>query len=604
MKKQLLRVAGFLLACTVAVVSIPSTGAFAEETDASETYELSLRTTDDRRSSSCIISSLDTAENDVTVKVGMYINSEDWDPEHYIEIISARWEATAAVDGAILSQNSTLKCVQFSNVSDILAMGKTQTVTYSGGTYQSRYEPYCLAQIVTVDDQSRELDRSSSLNVTTLDYAFDPIFGSVVYTADNQQVRFSARYYESQEDKNADLAEKTTTRKKLHRYYCDIKYNSEGIPYYTFDYIDQYSFEQQEAVGLLPCYDSSMAANKPVPGMSNFFQWVYTGSTPTQFLGASDEFPLITFDITLKKGTPEGAYYIDFVDNETSASMGGGNTFISGRNLPVSYPDADRLNGFTIYVNEDAPRITTETSTETTTTTTTTTTESESLTTESETTESVEETTALTEETTDTTEVAFTETEETTTETTSETAPVSTEETTTETTPPETTTETTTTRYDPEVYLEPKQSMTERDTAILKLYNLPSDASVVWISSATDIVTVLDSEKTYSLIYAKHPGKATVYALVSGKVYSCEVAVSEKMRVEIELCGDVNCDGNITLADVVFLGHYLIDRVQLSDVAVKNADCNGNGTVESADAAALMKFLIHMVDALPLESTE
>ena len=63
--------------------------------------------------------------------------------------------------------------------------------------------------------------------------------------------------------------------------------------------------------------------------MSNFFQWVYTGSTPTQFLGASDEFPLITFDITLKKGTPEGAYYIDFVDNETSASMGGGNTFIS-----------------------------------------------------------------------------------------------------------------------------------------------------------------------------------------------------------------------------------------------------------------------------------
>ena len=374
MKKQLLRVAGFLLACTVAVVSIPSMGAFAEEANASETYELSLRTADDRRSSSCIISSLDTAENDVTVKVGMYINSEDWDPEHYIEIVSARWEATAAVDGAILSQNSAMKCVQFSNVSNILAMGKTKTITYSGGTYQSKYEPYCLAQIVTVDDQSREMDRSSSLNVTTLDYAFDPIFGSVVYTADNQQVRFSARYYESQEDKNADLAEKTTTRKKLHRYYCDIQYNSEGIPYYTFDYIDQHSFEQQEAIGLLPCYDPAMATNKPVPGMSNFFQWVYTGSTPTQFLGASDEFPLITFDITLKKGTPEGAYYIDFVDNETSASMGGGNTFISGRNLPVSYPDADRLNGFTIYVNEDAPRITTETSTETTTTTTTTTT--------------------------------------------------------------------------------------------------------------------------------------------------------------------------------------------------------------------------------------
>ena len=149
MKKQLLRVAGFLLACTVAVVSIPSTGAFAEEANASETYELSLRTADDRRSSSCIISSLDTAENDVTVKVGMYINSEDWDPEHYIEIVSARWEATAAVDGAILSQNSTMKCVQFSNVSNILAMGKTKTITYSGGTYQSKYEPYCLAQIVT-----------------------------------------------------------------------------------------------------------------------------------------------------------------------------------------------------------------------------------------------------------------------------------------------------------------------------------------------------------------------------------------------------------------------------------------------------------------------
>lgn len=54
--------------------------------------------------------------------------------------------------------------------------------------------------------------------------------------------------------------------------------------------------------------------------------------------------------------------------------------------------------------------------------------------------------------------------------------------------------------------------------------------------------------------------------------------------------GDVNLDGNISLADTVVLSKYAADVVSLSDLAYSSADTNGDGSVDVNDALILLKF--------------
>lgn len=69
--------------------------------------------------------------------------------------------------------------------------------------------------------------------------------------------------------------------------------------------------------------------------------------------------------------------------------------------------------------------------------------------------------------------------------------------------------------------------------------------------------------------------------------------------VGARLCGDVTCDGNVNMADVIFLSKYAVNMVDLSDVAYLSADCNADRSVDGIDAQILLQFVIQIIDTLP-----
>ena len=63
--------------------------------------------------------------------------------------------------------------------------------------------------------------------------------------------------------------------------------------------------------------------------------------------------------------------------------------------------------------------------------------------------------------------------------------------------------------------------------------------------------------------------------------------------------GDVNVDGSVTIADAVLLNKYLVNSAVLTGMQLKNADAYKNGSVNSADTLAILKFIVGTYDKLP-----
>lgn len=55
--------------------------------------------------------------------------------------------------------------------------------------------------------------------------------------------------------------------------------------------------------------------------------------------------------------------------------------------------------------------------------------------------------------------------------------------------------------------------------------------------------------------------------------------------------GDVNCDGVVTASDISALFAYVMNAGSLSAEALRNADVNGDGTVDSTDASLLAQMV-------------
>ena len=91
------------------------------------------------------------------------------------------------------------------------------------------------------------------------------------------------------------------------------------------------------------------------------------------------------------------------------------------------------------------------------------------------------------------------------------------------------------------------------------------------------------------------------YAGSTAEQYAAENAIPFVALSEEWLCGDVDLDGRIDIQDAVLLAKASAGTVSLNEAAKKNADCNGDGEVDSADAAVLMEFLVHLVDTLPVQ---
>lgn len=136
-------------------------------------------------------------------------------------------------------------------------------------------------------------------------------------------------------------------------------------------------------------------------------------------------------------------------------------------------------------------------------------------------------------------------------------------------------------------------SMFDGDTTTLSVSYNPStttdDRTVTWTSSNTKVATVSKDGK----ITAIGAGTATITAKVGNFTATCKVTVSSKI-----LKGDVDADGEVTIADALMIFKYKSDEVSLSSSQLKAADTDTNGAVELADALRIFKFKSQEIDSL------
>ncbi len=64
--------------------------------------------------------------------------------------------------------------------------------------------------------------------------------------------------------------------------------------------------------------------------------------------------------------------------------------------------------------------------------------------------------------------------------------------------------------------------------------------------------------------------------------------------------GDVNCDGDVNIMDVILLNKSLLAGAPLSDEGSRNADVDLDGTPTSADSLTILKYTIKLETQLPL----
>ena len=73
---------------------------------------------------------------------------------------------------------------------------------------------------------------------------------------------------------------------------------------------------------------------------------------------------------------------------------------------------------------------------------------------------------------------------------------------------------------------------------------------------------------------------------------------AEETKAESLKLGDVNLDGDVTIADAVVLNKYLVGSATLSESAQKNADCDKDGNITSSDILTILKYVIGSIDEI------
>ncbi len=66
------------------------------------------------------------------------------------------------------------------------------------------------------------------------------------------------------------------------------------------------------------------------------------------------------------------------------------------------------------------------------------------------------------------------------------------------------------------------------------------------------------------------------------------------------MCGDVNNDGTINIADVILLNRALLGDAEIDAVGKANADTDGNSILEATDSLNILKLIVELIDALPV----
>ena len=113
--------------------------------------------------------------------------------------------------------------------------------------------------------------------------------------------------------------------------------------------------------------------------------------------------------------------------------------------------------------------------------------------------------------------------------------------------------------------------------------------------TTTETVTVSETDATEETTETETTTTTTTETTTSTEPEETTTTID----VSALICGDVNSDGNINLADSIRLSKYVAGVVELSDTEIINADVNADDDVDAADALVLLKFQVDLVSSLP-----
>ena len=334
------------------------------------------------------ISRDDLAKGDYTFKAAAYIKADgQMTDDDFVSTISMKWQA------------SNYKYMRFAE-DDYTSVIPMETYELSDGTkFNATLRPFSLAKI-THSPKKGDGYFTPLWRVVTNETAVEPCTGTPVYSAGPNKIKFTCTYYTEGKYKSPDskVIVPVESSKTTKEFTLDLTVDEETNTA-TYDFQVPQQGTQPGAYpmfayhGVIHNYDSSTPEGQVIVGDNDMIRMQYGEDNGTKWLdGKSDSYPIMTFDVTMSKDTPDGYYYVNFDTESGSPYIEDNQSIIlkmnrmvraykeNGKSLVETiYPTGleDKSNFLTIKVGDAKQTTATTTATTTTSAAETTTTVSE-----------------------------------------------------------------------------------------------------------------------------------------------------------------------------------------------------------------------------------
>ena len=334
------------------------------------------------------ISRDDLAKGDYTFKAAAYIKADgQMTDDDFVSTISMKWQA------------SNYKYMRFAE-DDYTSVIPMETYELSDGTkFNATLRPFSLAKI-THSPKKGDGYFTPLWRVVTNETAVEPCTGTPVYSAGPNKIKFTCTYYTEGKYKSPDskVIVPVESSKTTKEFTLDLTVDEEtNTATYNFQVPQQGTqpgaYPMFAYHGVIHNYDSSTPEGQVIVGDNDMIRMQYGEDNGTKWLdGKSNSYPIMTFDVTMSKDTPDGYYYVNFDTESGSPYIEDNQSIIlkmnrmvraykkNGKSLVETiYPTGleDKSNFLTIKVGDAKQTTATTTATTTTSAAETTTTVSE-----------------------------------------------------------------------------------------------------------------------------------------------------------------------------------------------------------------------------------
>ncbi len=333
------------------------------------------------------ISRDDLAKGDYTFKAAVYIKAdEQMTDDDFLSTASIKWQA------------SNYKYMRFAQDDYEKVIPMDSYELSDGTTFNATLRPFALAKL-TKNPKKGTGYFKKLWRVVTNETAVEPCTGGPVYSAGPNKIKFTCTYYTEgqKEDPNNDRSKiiPVESSKVTKEFVLDLNVDEEtNTATYDFEVPqmgkDPGPYPMFAYHGVIHNYNPSTPEGEIIDGDNDMVRMQYGGEDSTSWLdGKSDSYPMMTFDVTMSKDTPDGYYYVNFDTESGSSYEENGESIIMKMNRMVRaykkngksvietlYPAGleDKSNFLTIKVGDaEEPSTTTATTAITTAETTTTT---------------------------------------------------------------------------------------------------------------------------------------------------------------------------------------------------------------------------------------